>query len=104
MERGADSWWDHLVDVLSTVGEVSDRDPKGLVVKLDREDGPTQVVEVCLSPDDWDDMTSIIGWQRESGAQHIRDLVLRQPREYRLLIYRDYMLVPGVVDWERPGS
>ncbi len=104
MERGADSWWDHLVDVLATVGEVADRDPKGLVVTLDREDGSTQVVEVCLSPADWDDMTSIIGWHRESGALHVRDLVLKQPREYRLLIYRDYMLMPGVVDRERPGS
>jgi hypothetical protein len=65
-----------------------------LVVTLDREDGSTQVVEVCLSPADWDDMTSIIGWHRESGALHVRDLVLKQPREYRLLIYRDYMLMP----------
>lgn len=49
-------------------------------------------------------MTSIIGWLKESGALHVRDLVLKQPREYRLLVYRDYMLVPGIVDWERDRS
>lgn len=27
MERGTGPWWDHLVDVLATIGDVTDRDP-----------------------------------------------------------------------------
>lgn len=101
MERGVDTWWDHLVDVLATLGEVTDRDPRGLTVMLERDDGSTQVVEIDMTPGEWDDMTCIGGWHRDSGAQHVRQLVLDQPREYRYLAYGHYRLAPAITDWER---
>ncbi|MGF9761129.1 hypothetical protein AAII07_38670 [Microvirga sp. 0TCS3.31] len=101
MERGVDAWWDHLVDVLATIGEVTDRDPRGLTVVLVREDGSTQVVEIDITPREWDDMTSIGGWHMASGAQHVRQLVLDQPRAFRHLSYGHYVLTPANTDWER---
>ena len=101
MERGVDTWWDHLVDVLATIGDVSERDPRGLTVVLTREDGSPQVVEVDMSPKEWDDMTGIGGWHMESGAQHVQRLVLDQPREFRYLTYVNYMLTPATTDWDR---
>jgi hypothetical protein len=101
MEGGVDTWWDHLVDVLGTIGEVTDRDPRGLTVVLDREDGSTQVVEIDMTPGEWDDMTGIGGWHMDAGAQHVRQLVLDQPRGYRCLTYGHYTLVPANTDWER---
>jgi hypothetical protein len=101
VERGVDTWWDHLVDVLATIGEVTDRDPRGLTVSLEREDGCTQVVEIDMTPGEWDDMTSIGGWHRDAGAQHVRQLVLDQPREYRYLTYGHNVLTPAITDSER---
>lgn len=94
MERGVNTWWDHLVDVLATIGEVTDRDPRGLTVVLGREDGSTRVVEIDMTPREWDDMTGIGGWHMAAGAQHVRQLVLDQPRDKRYLVYSLYNLVP----------
>lgn len=94
MERGVDTWWDHLLDVLSTVGEVRDRVPHGLTVMLSREVGFTQVVEIVMTPREWNDMTGIGGWSMDGGAQHVRQLVLDQPRDKRYLVYSLYMLRP----------
>ena len=94
MERGVDTWWDRLLDVLSTVGDVSDRVPYGLTVMLSREVGSPQVVEMVMTPREWNDMTGIGGWSMAAGAQHVRQLVLDQPRDKRYLVYGLYMLWP----------
>ncbi|WP_416955151.1 hypothetical protein ACNKF0_01325 [Nocardioides sp. T5] len=101
MERGVDPRWDHLVDILSTIGEVTDRVPRGLTVVLSRDDGSDQVVEVDMTPEEWDDMCSIGGWHMESGAAHVRQLVVDQPRACRYLTYANYVLRPAESDWER---
>ena len=101
MERGIDTWWDHLVSVLRTIGDVTDRDPRGLTVVLDRGDGETQVVEVDMTPSEWDDMCGVGGWHMDSGAQHVKQLVLAQPRGSRYLVYAHYVLAPRDTDWER---
>jgi|SRR6478736_4486782 len=101
MERGVDTWWDHLMNVLATVGDVSQRNPHGLTVVRSSEDGSTQVVEIDMTPREWDEMTSIGGWHMESGARHVRQLVLDQPRALRYLSYGDYRLTPADTDWER---
>jgi hypothetical protein len=101
MEPGVDVLWDYLVDVLATIGEVIDRDPRGLTVVLHREVGSTQVVEIDMTPSEWDDMTSIGGWHMSAGARHVRQLVLDQPRAFRYLTYGNYMLTPANTDWER---
>jgi hypothetical protein len=94
MERGVNTWWGHLLDVLATIGEVSDRHPHGLTVALDREDGSTQIVEIVMTPSEWDDMTGIGGWSMAAGAQHVRQLVLDQPRDEPYLVYGQYTLRP----------
>lgn len=101
MERGTDAWWDHLVDVLATIGAVSERRPRGLTVVLDRDGGGPQVVEIDMTRREWDDLIAIGGWQPESAAAHVRQLVLDQPRECRYLGYADYVLTPTTTDWER---
>ena len=101
MERGADTWWDHLVEVLATIGDVTDRDPRGLTVVLCRDDGSTQVVEIDMTPSEWDDMTGIGGWHMDAGAQHVRQLVLNQPRALRYLTVGNDVLTPATTDWER---
>jgi hypothetical protein len=70
-------------------------------VVLAREDGSTQVVEIDMTPGEWDDMTGIGGWHMDAGAQHVRQLVLDQPRGYRCLTYGHCTLVPANTDWER---
>lgn len=94
MERKVDTWWNHLLDVLGTIGDVTDRDPRGLTVVLGPGDGSTQVVEMVMTPDEWDDMTGIGGWSMAAGAQHVRQCVLDQPRDKRYLVYSLYNLVP----------
>ena len=94
-------WWDHLIDVLATIGEVTERDPRGLTVVLTRGDGSAQIVDVDMSPSEWDDMCCIHGWHLEAGAQSVRDLVLDQPRAFRFLTYAHYSLTPARTDWER---
>lgn len=99
MERGIDTWWNHLVDVLATIGEVTERDAGGLTVVLDGRHGSTHVVEIAMTPSEWDDMCSVGGWYMDSGAQHVRQLVLDQPRDKRYLVYNQYRLVP----WDNPA-
>jgi hypothetical protein len=94
MERGVNTWWDHLVDVLATLGEVTHRDPGGLTVALDGEGGSTRVVEIVTTPDEWDDMCGIGGWEMDAGAQHVRQQVKDLPRDKRYLVYSLYNLVP----------
>ena len=96
MEPGVDMWWNHLVGVLATIGEVTDRDRGGLTVELKREDGSMQIVEIVMTAREWDDMCSIGGWQMDAGAQHVRQLVLTQARHNkRYLVYDQYILVPS---------
>ena len=99
MERGANTWWDHLVDVLATLGEVTDRDPGGLTVALDGEGGSTRVVEIVMTPGEWDDMCGIGGWEMDVGAQHVRQQVKHLPPGKRYLVYSLYNLVP----WDSPS-
>lgn len=101
MEPDVDTCWDHLVEVLATIGDVTERQPRGLTVALAGEDGPPQVVDIDMTPDEWNDLTSIIGWHMDAGAQHVRQLVLDQPRAFPCLAYRDYTLTPAITDWER---
>ncbi len=54
-----------------------------------------------MTPGEWGDMTGVGGWHRDAGAQHVRQLVLDQPREYRYLSYGHYVLAPAITDWER---
>lgn len=101
MERGVDTWWDHLVEVLATIGEVTDRDPRGLSVVLKKDDGSTQMVEIDMTSAEWQDMTGPGGWHMDAGAQHVKQLVLNQPPAFRYLTYGHYALTPAITDWER---
>lgn len=47
-----------------------------------------------MTPSEWDDMTAIGGWHMAAGAEHVRKLVLDQPRDKRYLVYNQYNLVP----------
>lgn len=94
MERGVNTWWDHLVDVLASLGEVTDRDPGGLTVALDGKGGSTGAVEIVMTPDEWHDMCGIGGWEMDAGAQHVRQQVKDLPRDKRYLVYSLYNLVP----------
>lgn len=97
MERGVNTWWDHLVDVLATLGEVTDRDLGGLtvaLVELDGEGASTRAVEIVMTPDEWDDMCGIGGWEMDAGAQHVRQQVKDLPRDKCYLVYSLYNLVP----------
>jgi len=101
MERGVDTGWVHLEGVLATIGDVTGRHPLGLTVILRGDDGSTQVVEIDMTPDEWDDMTGIGGWHLDAAAQHVRQLVLNQPRAFRYLSYGNYVLTPATIDWQR---
>ena len=59
MPHEIDTWWDHLVDALGTVGEVTQRDPHGLRVVLGRDD-TSKVVEIVMTQDEWVDLVSIM--------------------------------------------
>ena len=94
MPHGIDTWWDHLVDALGTVGEVTERDPHGLTVVLGRAD-TSMVVEIVMTQDEWDDLVSIMWGDVEPAAQHVRELALNQPRDQRYLVYSQYNLMPS---------
>lgn len=90
------SWWSVLVDVLESLGEVSGREPVGLVVDTRRGDITRRRIEIVMTDDEWDDMVSIMWGEVEEAAQHVRQLVLQQPSDKRYLVYSQYMLEPSV--------
>ena len=90
-----DPLWRELVGALGSIGQVEDREPSGLVVTARYVGSTPTVVEVVMTPDEWDDLVSIPWGQAvEAAAQHVRQLVLDQPREQRFLVYGQYELVP----------
>ena len=99
MAHGEDAWWDALVTAVATVGRVTDRHPHGLVVEVDRDDGPPQVVELDITPEEWEEMNAISWGVVAVAAEHVRQLVLSQPRAHRYLSYADYRLEPSDTDW-----
>ena len=90
------SWWSALVDVLGSLGDVSGREPVGLVVSTRRGDVTRRRIEIVMTEDEWDSMVSIMWGEVEEAAQHVRQLVLQQPRDKRYLVYSQYMLEPSV--------
>lgn len=101
MSPNEDAWWDALVDALATVGRVTPREPHGLVVEIEREGEPPQTVELDITPQEWEDMNAMSWGIVTVAAEHVRQLVLRQPREYRYLSYANYRLDPAHTDWVR---
>lgn len=95
MSLEGDPWWGRLVSSLASLGEVSQRDPHGLVVAADLGDEITIELEIIMTADEWDDLVSISWGDIDSAAQHVRQLVLGQPRDQRYLVYSYYMLVPS---------
>lgn len=90
------SLWSVLVDVLGSLGDVAGREPVGLVVSTRRGDVTRRRIEIVMTEDEWDDMVSIMWGEVEGAAQHVRQLVLQQPRDKRYLVYSQYMLEPSV--------
>ena len=48
-----------------------------------------------MTPEEWDDMCGIGGWEMDEGAQHVRQQVRDLPRDKRYLVYSLYNLVPS---------
>ena len=88
-----DPWWEVLLSVLSSCGEVGELEPHGLVVTVDRNDGTTTVVEIVMTPEEWDDLVSISWGACEPAARHVYQLVMDQPRDSRYLVYSQYQMV-----------
>lgn len=93
MTVDVDEWWALLVSVLESVASVSAREPEGLVVSDERGDGTRAVVEIVMSPEEWDDLVSMMWGSVRAAAEHVRDQVLSQPTDKRFLVYHLYNLV-----------
>lgn len=89
-----DLWWTELVDVLGSLGMVEERAPYGLVVTTQHGDGSSTVVEIVMTPEEWDELVSIPWGELEAAAQHVRELVWIQPPGQRYLVYDTYDLSP----------
>lgn len=59
------------------------------------------VVEIVMTQDEWDDLVSTMWGDVEAAAEHVRDLVLNQPRDQRYLVYSQCNVMPG--DSPAPG-
>lgn len=94
MSEEPDQWWTVLVEVLESMGSVEEREPGGLVVSARQHDGSSTVVEIVMTPEEWDDLVSIMWGSVELAAEHVRELVLQQPPDRRYLVYSLYRLVP----------
>jgi hypothetical protein len=89
-------WWNFLVDVLGSLGVVQERNPYGLVVSAQKPDGTSAVVEIVMTPDQWDDLVSIPWGAVDLAADHVRGLVLNQPPDQPYLVYDGcYELLPS---------
>ena len=88
-----DDAWDELVTGLASFAEVSPREPHGLVVSRPRKDASRAVVEIVMTPDEWDDLVSISWGRLDSAVQHVRQFVLDQHKDLRYLVYEQYRLV-----------
>ena len=68
--------------------------PGRIQVTVAKPDGSSQVVEIVMTPDEWDSVVSVIG-DFESQTQRIRQTVLGLREHERFLVYRLYELVPS---------
>ncbi|GAB2863575.1 hypothetical protein [Nocardioides pacificus] len=89
-----DLWWTELVDVLGSLGMVEERVPCGLVVTTQQADGSSTVVEIVMTPEEWDELVSISWVELEAATQHVREIVGIQPPGQRYLVYDTYDLSP----------
>lgn len=86
--------WAALVDGLSSFALVSDRDPHGLVVTLEKDDGTRRVVEIVMTPQEWHWLVGITFGSLEPAVDDVREQVLEQPIDKPYLVYSLYNLVP----------
>ncbi len=93
MRHEDDASWTVLVNALQAIGTVEDREPHGLTI-TGADASPA--VELVCTPTEWGAMVSTM-WGAgafEPAAEHVRQLVLRQPADHRYLVHDQYQLVP----------
>ncbi|TYL45481.1 hypothetical protein FXB39_17720 [Nocardioides sp. BGMRC 2183] len=94
METEHDPWWDDLTAALASMGQVTDREPVGLVVATAQARAAMLEVEIVMTPEEWDDLVDI-GWGVIEGAvEYVCNLVRERTPQERFLVYSQYQLVP----------
>ncbi len=63
--------WQRLLDFLNDWSTAVETGPGRIQVTVAKPDGSSQVVEIVMTPDDWDSLVSVIG-DFESQTQRIR--------------------------------
>jgi len=89
---GYERMWERLVEHLDELGSAREV-PGGIEVTIEHPSGRSRIVEVVLSPEDWDDYLSIMYGDGDPAATNIKDRVLGTPDGVRFLVY------DGTYDW-----
>ena len=90
-----DRLWERLLDYLDGWSTATEVEPGRVEVAMENSNAPYRVVEILMTPHEWDDMVTIPWGDFDSAAQEVQKAVLRLPSQERFLIYRDYELVPS---------
>ncbi len=94
MTSEADGSWAALVDDLASFALVSDREPHGLVVTRERDDGTRSAVEIVMTSQEWYWLIGTTFGSLEPAVDYVREQVLEQPADKNYLVYSYYNLVP----------
>lgn len=90
--------WERLLEFLNTWTTATEVAPGRIRVVLEERPGPTRVVDILMTRDDWDDMVTIPWGEFHAAAQQVREALVGLQPDERFLVYCQYELVRSVTE------
>jgi hypothetical protein len=87
--------WERLLEFLNSWSSAAEVSPGRIEVTLEQPDGTPRLVEIVMTPDEWDDMAAVAWGDFDDAVQKVRKTVLGLGSRERFLVYRDYDLHPS---------
>lgn len=84
--------WERLFQFLDGWSTAAEVEPGRIEVTVEHPDGSTRVVEILMTPDEWDDMVTVPWGDFDSAAREVRKTVLGLRDHERFLVYAQYEL------------
>jgi hypothetical protein len=87
--------WERLTEFLNGWAVAAEVAPGRIEVTWSNPDGTVRVVDILMTPGEWDEMVTIPWGDFDSAAQAVRTAILALRHHERFLVYGQYELVPS---------
>jgi hypothetical protein len=84
--------WERLLEFLNSWSSAAEVSPGRIEVTLEEPGGTARVVEIVMTPDEWDDMAAVARGDFDDAVQKVKTTVLGLRSHERFLVYEDYDL------------